>query len=108
MGVEPEEVTMTLEEFRKNQKKSNRNPNAKLTEEKTVAAAAPKSESRKKGRAARVQEVDLKIPSLGRRGGGDDRRGGRGGRRPTGPRGDRPRTENKKQDTAGYSLADDF
>jgi len=110
--AEPEEVTMTLEEFRKSQKKSNRNPNAKLTEDKSVAAAAPKSsESRKKGRAARVQEVDLKIPSLGRRGGGDDRRGGRGGRGGGrgGPRGDRPRTENKKQDTAsGYNLADDF
>jgi len=106
--AEPEEVTMTLEEFRKSQKKSNRNPNAKLTEEKAASVAPKTTEARKKGRAARVEAVDLKIPSLGRRGGGDDRRGGRGGRRPNGPRGDRPKNENKKQEAGGYSLADDF
>ena len=36
---EPEEKTMTLEEYYASRKKSNRNPNAKLTEEKTPVSS---------------------------------------------------------------------
>merc|ERR1712149_48987 len=50
----PEEKTLTLEEYRAQQKKSNRNPNAKVQEDKE-AASNVQVERTKKGRAARVK-----------------------------------------------------
>jgi len=109
--VEPEEKTLTLEEYRAQQKKSNRNPNAKVQEEKE-AAAVSQVERTKKGRAARVKEVDFKpAPIASRR--GDNNRGGRGGRGGNrgGRGGDRPRNNNNettKKTTAEFNLESDF
>merc|ERR1712176_155332 len=73
--VEPEEKTLTLEEYYAQRKKSNRNPNARQAEEKE-AATNVQVERTKKGRAARVKEVYFKpAPIASRRG---DNRGGRG------------------------------
>jgi len=106
---EPEEVTMTLEEYRSQKKSVNRNPNAKRTDEKEVA---------KKESTVKVTYKDSKrldggfLPHRRERGFGDDRRGGRGrggGGRGGGARGDRPRDNNtKKEETAGFNLAEDF
>merc|ERR1712134_78047 len=106
--VEPEEKTLTLEEYRAQQKKSNRNPNAKVQEDKE-AASNVQVERTKKGRAARVKEVDFKpAPISSRRG---DNRGGRGGGRGRGGNrgsGDRPRNNEPKNTTADFNLESDF
>merc|ERR1719209_1667372 len=106
--VEPEEKTLTLEEYRAQQKKSNRNPNAKVQEDKE-AASNVQVERTKKGRAARVKEVDFKpAPISSRRG---DNRGGRGGGRGRGGNrgsGDRPRNNEPKKTTADFNLESDF
>merc|ERR1712134_161903 len=106
--VEPEEKTLTLEEYRAQQKKSNRNPNAKVQEDKE-AASNVQVERTKRGRAARVKEVDFKpAPISSRRG---DNRGGRGGGRGRGGNrgsGDRPRNNEPKNTTADFNLESDF
>merc|ERR1719236_341862 len=100
--------TLTLEEYRAQQKKSNRNPNAKVQEDKE-AASNVQVERTKKGRAARVKEVDFKpAPISSRRGdnrGGRGRGGGRGGNRGSG---DRPRNNEAKKTTADFNLESDF
>jgi len=93
---EPEEKTMTLEEYYSARKKSNRNPNAKLTEEKTPEAAKSFEKARQ-GRKARMAPVDFRPAPLVQRGG--DRRPRRDNR------GDRNKQEKK---TSGYDLAQDF
>merc|ERR1712134_92191 len=106
--VEPEEKTLTLEEYYAQRKKSNRNPNARQAEEKE-AATNVQVERTKKGRAARVKEVDFKpAPIASRRGdnrGGRGRGGGRGGNRGSG---DRPRNNEAKKTTADFNLESDF
>jgi len=106
--VEPEEVTMTLEEFYAQRKKSNRNPNAKVQDDKEAATNVEVVRT-KKGRAARVKEVDFKpAPIASRRGdgrGGRGRGGGRGGNRGSG---DRPRNNEAKKTTAEFNLESDF
>jgi len=94
---EPEEKTMTLEEYYASRKKSNRNPNAKLTDEKTPEAAKSFEKARQ-GRKARMAPVDFRPAPLVQRGG--DRRGPRRDNR-----GDRNKQEKK---TSGYDLASDF
>merc|ERR1712183_56940 len=109
--VEPEEKTMTLEEFYAQRKKSNRNPNAKVQDDKEAATNVEVVRT-KKGRAARVKEVDFKpAPIASRR--GDNNRGGRGGRGGNrgGRGGDRPRNNNNettKKTTAEFNLESDF
>jgi len=93
---EPEEKTMTLEEYYASRKKSNRNPNAKTTEEKTPEAAKSFEKARQ-GRKARMAPVDFRPAPLVQRGG--DRRPRRDNR------GDRNKQEKK---TSGYDLASDF
>jgi len=93
--AEPEEKTMTLEEYYASRKKSNRNPNAKLNEEKTPESAKSFEKARA-GRKARMEPVDFRPAPLVQRGG--DRRQRRDNR------GDR-RQEKK---TSGYDLAEDF
>lgn len=88
---------MTLEEFYAAQKKSNRNPNAKLTDEKTPEAAKSFEKARQ-GRKARMEPVDFRPAPLVQRGG--DRRGPRRDNR-----GDRNKQEKK---TSGYDLSSDF
>jgi plasminogen activator inhibitor 1 RNA-binding protein len=106
--VEPEEKTLTLEEYYAQRKKSNRNPNAQKADEKE-AATNVQVERTKKGRAARVKEVDFKpAPIASRRGdgrGGRGRGGGRGGNRGSG---DRPRNNEAKKTTAEFNLESDF
>jgi len=106
--VEPEEKTLTLEEYYAQRKQSNRNPNARQQVEKE-AATNVQVERTKKGRAARVKEVDFKpAPIASRRGdnrGGRGRGGGRGGNRGSG---DRPRNNEAKKTTADFNLESDF
>jgi len=105
--AEPEEVTLTLEEYRAQKRNVNRNPNARVSEQKEEATKAVDRENRKKGRAARVSAVDFKPAPLVSRG-GDNRRGGGRGRGRGGQRGDRPRNNDVKKEDSGYNLADDF
>ena len=122
--VEPEEKTLTLEEYYAQRKKSNRNPNARQAEEKVryfwieifcykfnfqEAATNVQVERTKKGRAARVKEVDFKpAPIASRRGdnrGGRGRGGGRGGNRGSG---DRPRNNEAKVNSLINSTPSSF
>merc|ERR1712168_1083840 len=76
---EPEEVTMTLEEYRAQKKNVNRNPNAKEKDEE-VKETKKEFEAKRKGRAGRMAPVDFRpAPLVAPRGGGDRRRGGNRG-----------------------------
>lgn len=90
-----EEKTMTLEEYRKQKKSVQRNPNAKTATQPAdnKKAQAGQKEREKKGRAARVEAVDFVAAPLVQRGPRGDRRGPReGGRRDRQPRKDAPQT----------------
>jgi len=90
-----EEKTMTLEEYRKQKKSVNKNPNAKTSAQPAdnKKAQAGQKEREKKGRAARVEAVDFVAAPLVQRGPRGDRRGPReGGRRDRQPRKDAPQT----------------
>lgn len=92
---EPEEKTMTLEEYRKQKRSVQRNPNAKTASEPSAnkKAQVGQKEREKKGRAARVEAVDFVAAPLVQRGPRGDRRGPReGGRRERQPRKDAPQT----------------
>merc|ERR1711990_670453 len=104
--VEPEEPpTMTLEEYRNKSRNIKRNPNAKITEEKTTETVkATQADVKRKGRAGRVAPVDFRPAPLVQRGG--DRKGRRDNQ------GQKQQYERKQKNDAGsgaaYNLADDF
>lgn len=104
--VEPEEPpTMTLEEYRNQSRNIKRNPNAKITEEKTTETVkANQADVKRKGRAGRVAPVDFRPAPLVQRGGDRKQRGDRRD-------GNKYEKRQQKNDAAGaqsYNLADDF
>lgn len=102
---EPEEVTMTLEEYRAQKKSVNRNPNAKATDD-DAAKETKKDygEAKRKGRAGRMAPVDFRpAPLVAPRGGGDRR----GGNRYNNNRGDYKQSK-PTASAEGYNLENDF
>jgi len=97
---EPQEVTMTLEEYRSQKKNVNRNPNAKV-EEDEVKTTKKEVEQKRKGRAGRMEPVDFRPAPLVAPRGGDRRNRGNNNNR-----GDYK--QNKKPVDTGYSLENDF
>merc|ERR1712227_216246 len=101
---EPEEPkTMTLEEYRKQKKSVLSNPNAKTQNQTAATTQKERKEREKKGRAARVQEVNFTAAPLVQRGGNrGGRNAGRGDRRDRQPRNDKQEPSLDLNDADGF------
>lgn len=105
---EPEEVTMTLEEYRAQKKSVNRNPNAKANDDDAVKETKKEHEAKRKGRAGRMAPVDFRpAPLVAPRGGGDRRGFGDRNNKYNNNRGDY-KGGKPTASSEGYNLENDF